>query len=119
MKLLIQLRTATEMASYEGCALALTLATFGHEVQLYLDAPVFGLLMQPKSRLHGMIQSLELYDMPPAWLPYFLVEDIANSIANVTELGGELLTEVKEAGKDKYVVVKDPAGAVCSLYQKG
>ncbi len=69
MKLLIQLRTATEMASYEGCALALTLATFGHEVQLYLDAPVFGLLMQPKSRLHGMIQSLELYDMSAAWLP--------------------------------------------------
>ena len=69
MKLLIQLRTPTEMASYEGCALALTLATFGHEVQLYIDASVFGLLMQPKSRLHGMIQALELYDMPAAWLP--------------------------------------------------
>ena len=69
MKLLIQLRSPTEMASYEGCALALTLATFGHQVQLYLDAPVFGLLMQPTSRLHGMIQSLELYDMPAAWLP--------------------------------------------------
>lgn len=69
MRLLIKLRTPTEMASYEGCALALTLATFGHEVQLYLDAPVFGLLMQPKSRLQGMIQSLELYDMPHAWLP--------------------------------------------------
>ncbi|MBP2281086.1 tRNA 2-thiouridine synthesizing protein C [Psychrobacter sp. PL15] len=69
MKLLIQLRTPTEVASYEGCALALTLATFGHEVQLYLDASVFGLLLQPKSRLQGMIQSLELYDMPAAWLP--------------------------------------------------
>ncbi|MBE0442725.1 MAG: hypothetical protein ACTH7W_08265 [Psychrobacter sp.] len=69
MKLLIQLQTPTEIASYEGCALALTLATFGHEVQLYLDAPVFGLLMQSESRLHGMIQSLELYDMPAAWLP--------------------------------------------------
>ena len=69
MKLLIRLHTATEMASYEGSALALTLATFGHEVQLYLDAPVFGFLMQPESRLHGMIQSLELYDMPAAWLP--------------------------------------------------
>ena len=69
MKLLIRLQTPTEMASYEGCALALTLATFGHEVQLYLDAPVFGFLMQSDSRLHGMIQSLELYDMPPAWLP--------------------------------------------------
>lgn len=69
MKLLIQLRTPTEMISYEGCALALTLATFGHDVQLYLDAPVFDLLMQPKSRLHGMIQSLDLYDIPAAWLP--------------------------------------------------
>ncbi len=69
MRLLIKLHTPTELASYEGCALALTLATFGHEVQLYLDAPVFGLLMQPKSRLQGMIQSLELYDMPQAWLP--------------------------------------------------
>lgn len=69
MKLLIQLRTPTELASYEGCALALTLATFGHQVQLYIDAPVFGLLMQPNSRLHGMIQALELYDMPTAWLP--------------------------------------------------
>ena len=69
MRLLIQLHTPTESASYEGCALALTLATFGHEVQLLLDASVFGLLMQSESRLHGMIQSLELYDMPAAWLP--------------------------------------------------
>ena len=69
MRLLIQLNTPTEAASYEGCALALTLATFGHEVQLFLDAPVFGLLMQFESRLHGMIQSLDLYDMPAAWLP--------------------------------------------------
>lgn len=69
MRLLIQLHTPTEAASYEGCALALTLATFGHEVQLSLDAPVFGLLMQTESRLHGMIQSLDLYDMPAAWLP--------------------------------------------------
>ncbi len=69
MKLLIRLQTPTEMASYESCALALTLATFGHDVQLYLDAPLFGFLMQSDSRLHGMIQSLELYDMPPAWLP--------------------------------------------------
>ena len=69
MRLLIQLHTPTEAASYEGCALALTLATFGHEVQLFLDAPVFGLLIQSDSRLHGMIQSLELYDMAAAWLP--------------------------------------------------
>lgn len=69
MRLLICLRTPTELASYEGCALALTLVTFGHSVQLYLDAPVFGILMQPTSRIYGMMQSLDLYDMPAAWLP--------------------------------------------------
>lgn len=58
-------------------------------------------------------------DMPPAWLPYFLVSSINDSIIEVTKLGGELLTEVKEAGKDRYAVIKDPAGAVCAIYQKG
>ncbi|WP_131668854.1 hypothetical protein [Psychrobacter pygoscelis] len=69
MALLIKLTTPTELASYEGCALALTLATFGNTIQLYLDAPVFGYLIQPESRLAGMIKSLDLYDIPPAWLP--------------------------------------------------
>ena len=58
-------------------------------------------------------------DMPAAWLPYFLVSNITDSIESVITLGGELLTRVKDAGKDKYVVVKDPSGAVCALIQKG
>ncbi|MBF2718710.1 hypothetical protein IP510_02280 [Psychrobacter sp. NG254] len=95
MRLLIQLNTPTESASYEGCALALTLATFGHEVQLYLDAPVFGLLMQSESRLHGMLQSLELYDLPAAWLPNdvfsgwvigMLPADLASQLTLVPEI---------------------------------
>ena len=69
MSILIRLTTATELATYEGCALALTLASFGHDVQLMLSSSVFGILMQPESRLHGMIKSLDLYDIPPAWLP--------------------------------------------------
>lgn len=69
MSILIRLTTGTELATYEGCALALTLASFGQSVQLMLGSSVFGLLMQPESRLHGMIKSLDLYDMPPAWLP--------------------------------------------------
>lgn len=58
-------------------------------------------------------------DMPAAWLPYFLVANINDSISEVTNLGGKLLTEIKHAGKDQYIVVKDPAGAICALYQKG
>lgn len=57
-------------------------------------------------------------DLPPAWLPYFLVEDIDVSVADVVETGGELVTEIKSMGEDRYAVIKDPAGAVCAIYQK-
>ncbi|TKB43629.1 VOC family protein [Thalassotalea mangrovi] len=58
-------------------------------------------------------------DLPPVWMPYFLVADMDASIASVTAKGGKLLTEVKSmGGDDKYVVIKDPAGAVCALYYK-
>jgi len=57
-------------------------------------------------------------DLPPAWLPYFLVEDIEVSVANVKSNGGSLITEIKSMGSDRYAVVKDPAGAVCAIYQK-
>jgi uncharacterized protein len=57
-------------------------------------------------------------DLPATWLPYFLVADIEHSVAQVTAQGGELLTPIKPMGDDKYVVLKDPAGAICALYQK-
>ncbi len=57
-------------------------------------------------------------DLPPAWLPYFLVADIEQSIAAVQAKGGTLVTEIKAMGSDKYVVIQDPAGAVCAIYQK-
>ncbi len=57
-------------------------------------------------------------DLPPAWLPYFLVANIDKSVAAVLAQGGELVTEIKSMGADKYVVIKDPAGAVCALYHK-
>ena len=58
-------------------------------------------------------------DMPAAWLPYFLVSDIDDSVSQVTQQGGELVTAIKLMGADKYVVIKDPEGAMCALYQKG
>lgn len=57
-------------------------------------------------------------DLPPAWLPYFLVADIEASITAVQANGGVLITEIKSMGSDKYAVIKDPAGAVCAIYQK-
>lgn len=57
-------------------------------------------------------------DLPAAWLPYFLVADIMASINAVQSSGGSLVSPVKTMGKDKYAVIKDPAGAVCAIYQK-
>ncbi len=56
-------------------------------------------------------------DMPAAWLPYFLIADIDDSVAQVEQQGGELMTQIKSMGSDKFVVIKDPSGAVCALYQ--
>jgi len=58
-------------------------------------------------------------DLPPMWLPYFLVADVDSSAQSVVEQGGKLITEIKSMGSDKFVVIKDPAGAACALYQKG
>jgi len=57
-------------------------------------------------------------DLPPAWLPYFLVADIEASLHAVLANGGKLITEIKFMGSDKYAVIKDPAGAACAIYQK-
>lgn len=58
-------------------------------------------------------------DIPPMWLPYFLVVDVELSAKAVQKLGGTLCTDIKSMGSDKFVVIKDPAGAACALYQKG
>lgn len=57
-------------------------------------------------------------DLPPAWLPYFLVADIQASVEAVEANGGTLVTEIKSMGSDKYAVIKDPSGAACAIYQK-
>jgi predicted enzyme related to lactoylglutathione lyase len=57
-------------------------------------------------------------DMPATWLPYFLVENIDIAVEQVETQGGELVTAIKNIGDDRYVVIKDPAGATCALYQK-
>jgi predicted enzyme related to lactoylglutathione lyase len=58
-------------------------------------------------------------DMPAVWLPYFLVNDLDESILKVTNNGGALETKIKNIGADRYVVIKDPAGAMVAIYQKG
>jgi predicted enzyme related to lactoylglutathione lyase len=56
--------------------------------------------------------------LPPQWLLYVYVENIEACIAKCKELGGEVVAGPKSMGEARYCVVRDPAGAVCGLYQE-
>lgn len=55
--------------------------------------------------------------MPPQWIIYIVVENIDESIARCTALGGKVIVPVRSMGEARYGVIQDPAGAVAALYQ--
>ena len=57
-------------------------------------------------------------DLPSQWLLYFKVEDLDQSLQQVERLGGKAITSMKYfGGKSRYIIVEDPAGAVCALFE--
>jgi predicted enzyme related to lactoylglutathione lyase len=57
--------------------------------------------------------------IPPQWMIYITVEDIDASAESCVQLGGELIAPIKDYGdQGRYCMIKDPAGAVCALYQE-
>lgn len=55
-------------------------------------------------------------NLPPVWMVYITVEDLAASLDACKKLGGSILKQPSENGK--YAVIEDPAGAICALYQE-
>ncbi len=51
-------------------------------------------------------------DLPPQWLIYVVVPDLAASAAGAERLGGAVLRRSR-----RYCLIKDPAGAVMMIYQ--
>jgi predicted enzyme related to lactoylglutathione lyase len=59
-------------------------------------------------------------DQPAVWMIYIIVESLEESLEACREKGGEILVGPKSMGPgSSYAVIKDPAGAVCALYQTG
>jgi predicted enzyme related to lactoylglutathione lyase len=56
-------------------------------------------------------------DLPPVWLIYITVADLDHSLDECTRLGGSLVAAPRSYGGGRYCVIKDPAGAICALYQ--
>ena len=57
-------------------------------------------------------------DMPAQWMLYFKVSDLDAALEQVRANDGEVVTEIKSFGNSRYAVIRDPAGAVCALYQE-
>jgi predicted enzyme related to lactoylglutathione lyase len=56
-------------------------------------------------------------DIPPVWMIYITVEDLEHSLEECQRRGGTLLSPPRSYGGGRYCIIKDPAGAVCALYQ--
>src|SRR4051794_7494548 len=56
--------------------------------------------------------------VPPAWLIYITVADVDASAAKFLDLGGAVLDGPRDlGGMGRFAVIRDPAGAVCALFQ--
>jgi len=54
-------------------------------------------------------------NLPPQWLIYVQVEDVARSAERCVELGGKVLEGPRSLGESRFCVIQDPAGAVMGL----
>lgn len=58
-------------------------------------------------------------NMPPMWMIYINVENLEHSIQVCTDRGGHVVDGPRvQEGHGKMAVIKDPAGAVCALFEK-
>jgi predicted enzyme related to lactoylglutathione lyase len=58
-------------------------------------------------------------DLPAQWLLYIVVADLDDSAASCVELGGAIVSGPRPLSGGRICVIRDPAGAVCALYQPG
>jgi hypothetical protein len=57
-------------------------------------------------------------DIPPQWLPYVQVKDVAKSIEKAKGLGGTVMKELAEVpGMGWFGVLIDPAGAAFAIWK--
>lgn len=57
--------------------------------------------------------------LPSQWLIYIVVEDVERAAARCAELGGQIVRPPQAVGPGRFCVIRDPAGAMCALYQVG
>ncbi len=66
----------------------------------------------------GITKSMAPANVPPHWIPYIAVDDVDQSAAKVTELGGRtLMAPMDIPNVGRFAAVMDPQGAAFALYK--
>ena len=69
MKIIINIHADTFLLCHEALSMACALAAFDHHIPLTIgDGMLNVLLDEPMGKRAHMLASLDMYDMPPAWL---------------------------------------------------
>jgi hypothetical protein len=85
---------------------------FGWQVQDLAGGEYFGVRTMGGDQNGGMLR----WDGgPPAWLPYFAVEDLEAAGARATELGGQVLAGPRQVPGGAFLVLRDPQGAMFNV----
>lgn len=57
-------------------------------------------------------------DLPAVWTIYIVVADLDASLDACRRAGGEVVKETREMpGTGRYALIRDPAGAMCALFE--
>lgn len=57
-------------------------------------------------------------NIPPQWMMYVRVANVNESVVAVERLGGSVLAGPNSFGGDVYYVIRDPAGAVLTIFSE-
>ncbi|MBN1969984.1 MAG: VOC family protein [Candidatus Delongbacteria bacterium] len=79
----------------------------------------FSMLDKDKNPVSGICKRTGVNkDVPTGWVMYIVVEDLAESLKQVVENGGEIVNlRVSEGNMSGMAFIKDPEGNVCCLYK--
>jgi len=75
----------------------------------------------PETPSTGLIEiQPEMGPIPPHWLAYFQVDDLAVTHGKAVDLGAKsLMPPTDIPGGSQFCMIQDPQGAVCGIYQAG
>lgn len=72
--------------------------------------------MEARLALTSAIGAAPTKPSPPVWMVYFTVSDLSARLAAANRRGAQVLVAPKP-GSNPFAIIKDPAGAVCALYE--